>query len=143
MDPATLLGPLDALEPYIAGLLVALVLVNMGTRILAFWSHQHQAKDGPEAITRYLPHELSNVALILASFYYLSVHHHGGLILSTMVLMLFITDFFEYEARLVEAREERELERPKAAITASVITLGYALFQAAFWIVAPVWNAIV
>jgi len=143
MDPATLLGPIDALAPYIEAILVVLVVANMGTRILAFWSHQHQARDGPEAISRYLPHELSNVVLVLASFYYMTVHPHGGMVLSAIVLTAFVADFFEFEARKVEAREERPLDRPKSAIAASLLALAYAVFQAAFWIVAPYWGQVV
>jgi len=143
MQPLQLLGPLDLLAPYIEAILVVLVVVNMVTRILAFWSHQHQAKEGPEAVSRYLPHEVSNVVLVLASFYYLTVHAHGGFVLTAIVLSMFVADFFEFAARKVEAREERPLDRPKSAIAASLLALAYALFQAAFWIVAPYWGQVV
>lgn len=143
MQPVQLLGPVDLLAPYIEVILVLLVLANMGTRLLAFKTHQAQATEGPEAMARYLPHELANVVLILASFYYTTLHDHGGIVLSAMVITMVLADFFEFEARKVEVREERPLDRPKAALAASVLALGYALFQAAFWIVAPFYGQIV
>lgn len=142
-DPSTLLGPLDALAPYIEPLLVVLVVLNLLTRFQAHRVHRRQADDGPEAVGRYLIHELSNVVLVLASFYYMTVNHHAGMVLSTIVLGLVITDFFEFESRLVEAREDRPIERPKAALAASLLALSYALFQAAFFVVRPIWNGIV
>lgn len=142
-DPSTLLGPVDALAPFIEPVLVVLVVLNMLTRLAAHRSHTRQAEEGPEAVSRFLPHELSNGVLLLGAFYYTTVHHHGGVVLSTLVVGLVLTDFFEFEARRVEAREERPLDRPKAALTASMLVLGYALFQAAFFLVEPVWEGIV
>ena len=144
MQPLSLLGPVDALEPVAGYLVLALVLVNMGTRWLAFRNYRKQANDEDrEEVSRWVPHELSNLLLVLMSFYYLTLHHHAGIVLSTLVLGLFITDFFEVEARSVELRRDVPLDRPKAAILGSVIALVYALFQAGFQYVAPIWEAVV
>jgi hypothetical protein len=142
-DPSSLLGPIDVFRPYAEYLVLVLVVVNMSTRLIAHRTHKRQAQDRPDAITRVMGHELSNVVLLLASFYYLSVHHHGGLVLSTLVVTLVIADFFEFEARKVEARSGGPLERPKSALVASMLVLGYALFQTLFFIVKPIWNGIV
>jgi hypothetical protein len=81
--------------------------------------------------------------LTLVSFAYLIVAPHGGTIMSTLVLSTFIADFFEFEARNVEARNGLELDRPKGALVATAFLLLYALYQSLFFVVAPLWNAIV
>ncbi len=49
----------------------------------------------------------------------MTLHHHGGMVLSVLVLGAVITDFFEFESRKVEARRDIPLERPKGAIVAA------------------------
>jgi len=140
-----LLGPLDAaLGGVMEFVLLALVLVNMVTRGLAHASCARAYESGgAEAIERYVPHEVSNVALVLAAFYYLTLHHHSGMVASMLVVGLFITDFFEFEARKVEARREIGLGRPKSAIAASVLVLLYVAYVSLFFVVEPVWSAVV
>jgi len=140
--PATLLGPLDALGTVIEPLLVVLVVANLGTRLLADRHHRAQAAEG-ESLSRYVPHEASNVLLVLASFYYLTYDYHPGMVLSVLVVSLVIVDFFEFEARAVEARRDDRLDRPKAAIAGSMLVLGYVLYTTVFFLVRPVWSAIV
>lgn len=129
-----LFGPLDtALQGQIEIVILALVLVNMVTRFLAQRRYVDQYEDdGADAITRWIPHEATNIVLVLASFYFLTVHAHGGLVISVLVVGMVITDFFEFESRKVEARRDLPLDRPKAAIGAWVLALLYALFQVAF-----------
>lgn len=131
MEPfVNLFGPLDALQGQIEIVVLALVLVNMVTRFMAQRRYIDQYEnDGAEAISRWIPHELSNVVLVLASFYFLTVHHHGGLVTSILVVGLVITDFFEFESRKVEARRDIPLDRPKGAIGAWGLALLYVLFQ--------------
>ncbi|WP_440008775.1 DUF7313 family protein [Halomicrococcus sp. SG-WS-1] len=144
MQLLSLLGPIDVLEPVAGYLVVVLVLVNMGTRWLAFGKYREQAKDDDrEEVDRWIPHELTNVLLVLASFYYLTLHHHGGIVLSSLVIGLFIADFFEVEARGVEMRRDVPLDRPKAAIAASVLVFLYAAYNTLFFLVKPWWSAIV
>ncbi|WP_458187330.1 DUF7313 family protein [Haladaptatus sp. NG-WS-4] len=144
MQLLSLLGPLDVLEPFVEYVVLALVLVNMVTRMLAFRNYKKQSRDDDrETLDRWIPHELSNVALVLASFYLLTLHHHAGIVLSTLVLGLFLTDFFEVEARAVEMRRGVPLDRPKGAVTASVVVLLYAAYLSLFIFIKDYWNAIV
>jgi len=145
MEPLSLLGPIDVLEPYVEYVVFALVLVNMGTRWFAYHDYRQQARDDDreEALDRNWLHEISNVVLVLASFYLMTVHHHAGMVLSTLVLGLFITDFFEFEAREVELRKEKKLSTPKGAMTASFLVFLYAGYLSLFYLIEPFWNAIV
>lgn len=145
MEPfVNLFGPVDAvLAPYAAYVVLALVLVNMVTRHLAHGHHVDEARDDGEGVGRYLPHVATNVLLLLASFYYLTLHQHAGIVLTTLTVGLFVTDFFEFESRNVEARNDMPIERPKAAIAASVLTLLYAGFLAVYWVIAGPWEALI
>jgi hypothetical protein len=141
----TLFGPLDRIVgPYITYVLLLLVVSNMLTRKLANDSYRDQvAEEGAEALSRHPLHVASTWGLVLASLYYTTLHHHGGMVMSTLVLGLYLTDFFEFESRRVEAAEDLDMERPKAAIVASVVVLLYAAYQSLFFVIAPVWNAVV
>jgi hypothetical protein len=146
MQPLEFLVPLDALEvvePYITHVILVLVLANMVTRLLAHSRHAAQADDGDDGITRFLPHTATTVLLILSSFVYLILHPHGGMVTSALVLGVFVTDFFEFEARKVEARNDMPIERPKSAIVASVLLLLYAGFQSLFFLVKDYWQMVV
>lgn len=149
MQPLQFLVPLDALEavePVLKFVILGLVLVNMVTRVLAHRSHVRQAEDGDDddALSRYLPHSITTLLLVLASFLLLVFEPHAGTVLSVLVLGLFLADVFEFESRRVEARSKGlEFERPKAAIGASVLVLAYAAYQSLFFLIAGVWNAII
>lgn len=146
MEPSvTLFGPLDTVVgPYIEWVLLALAVGNLLTRSLAYRKHVAQAAEGgADAVSRYIPHEVANVALALAAFYYATLAPHGGIVMSTLVVGAFATDFFEFEARKVEARRGLDLERPKAAIAASGLVLLYAGYQTLFFVIEPFWSAIV
>jgi hypothetical protein len=146
MEPfVSLFGPIDAiLAPYIAYILLALLLVNMVGRILEFRQHQNQAESGDwKDLTRHPLRVGTNLLLVAGSFYYLTVHQHGGMVFTVMVLGVFITDLFEFESRQVEVRRGVELDRPKGAIAASILALLYISFQTLFFIIAPVWTKII
>jgi hypothetical protein len=146
MQPLSMFGPIDAvLGPIVEYVVFALVLVNMGTRWLAYQDYRQQARsdDHEEELDRNILHEASNVVLVLASFYLLTLHHHAGIVLSSLVLGLFITDFFEFEAKEVELRKEKELSSPKGALTASALVFLYAGYLSLFFVIEPVWSAIV
>jgi hypothetical protein len=136
-------GALDALEPYIAHVVLALVMVNMLTRIRAHSVHAAQVDEGADELSRYLPHSLSTVALVLISFVFLIVEPHGGMVMSVIAVGLLLTDFFEFESRHVEARNEMTFERPKGAVAASLLALLYAGYQSLFVFIEPLWNAVV
>lgn len=125
-------------------LIFVLVLVTFATRYLAHRSHVRGAEEhGEEGIERYRPHSLASIALVLLCFYYTLLYLHGGIILSTLALAMFVADFFEFESRKVEARTDKELEPPRAAIGAGVLLFLYAAYVALFFLVEPFWSAVV
>lgn len=138
MEPA-IFGPVDTvLEPVIEYVILVLVLINLGTRFRAHRSHVTQAANGgPEAVSRHLGHEASNFVLVFTSFYYLTLHHHAGFVLSTLVIGMIITDFFEFESREVEARNDMEFEQPKAALGVSALVLIYAAYYGLQFLYEP------
>jgi hypothetical protein len=136
-------GALDALEPYIAHVVLALVVANMLTRIRAHSVHQRMVDDGADELSRYLPHSLTMIALVIASFVFLVIEPHGGMVMSVLAIGLLLTDFFEFESRQVEARNDMTFERPKGAVAASVLALLYAGYQSLFVFIEPLWNAVV
>ncbi len=125
--------------PYVA---LALVLANMATRFLSHRSHVREAKK-EEAISRYTPHVVTSMALMLGSFAYMIVAPHGGMVLSVLVVGTVLADFFEFESRQVEVRNDMPIERPKSALTGSLLVLLYAGYQSVFFIIQPIWSAIV
>jgi hypothetical protein len=127
----------------IEAIVLVLVLANFVTRKVAHDRHVRQAEDGAEAVSRFVPHELTNVLLVLGSFYYMTVAHHGGMVMSVLALGLFVTDFFEFESRKVEARREIPLERPKGSIVAGLLVLSYAGYQTLFFLIEGPFSAIV
>ena len=143
VEPA-IFGPIDTLlAPVIEYLVLLVVLGNLLTRLLAHRDHAAQAEDGAETISRYTLHEVSNGLLVLVSFYFLTLKHHSGLVLAVLVVGMVLADFFEFEARLLEARQSLPIEPPKGALTASLFVAAYAAYLALFFLVEPLWNAIV
>lgn len=146
MQPLQFLVPLGVLtefEGLIKFAILVLVLLNMGSRILGYNKQKKQVDDGEEALGHYLPHMVTSLLLVLASFAFLIVDPHGGMVMSVLVLGMVLADFFEHESRNVEARNGLEFERPKAAITASLVVLLYAAFQSLFFLIQGPWNAII
>ena len=146
MQPLQFLVPVGALEA-VAGLLpyavLVLLLVNMVTRMVAHRRHQSAVEDGAESLSRVLAHEFTNVALVLASFAYLVVAPHSGTVTTVLVVGVVVSDFFEFEARNVEARNDLAFERPKAAVVASLVALLYVAYVSLFFLVKPYWSQIV
>lgn len=145
MEPfVSLFGPIDTLlAPYIEYVLLALLVLNIAFRAMEFKQHKRQVEDGAEAVSRNAGRVATNFLLVVGSFYYLTVHHHGGMVFAILFLGVFITDLFEFEARNVEARRGIPIERPKGAIAASFLALLYIAFQSLFFIVKPVWSSII
>ncbi|AQL43815.1 hypothetical protein BV210_14370 [Halorientalis sp. IM1011] len=138
MQPSvTLFGPLDTiLGPHMEYVLLALAVINIGTRAFTYRRHVKQAEDGgAEAVSRNPIHAASNVLFVLAAFYYTTLHQHSGIVASALVVGVFITDFFEFEARKVEARRGIDIERPKGAIAASLLALAYIAYLSLFFLV--------
>lgn len=147
----SLFGPIDAIlarslgpAPVIAYLLLGLLVTNMLSRGLEHRQHRAQAESGDwRDITRHPLRVATSFLLVVGSFYYLTVEPHGGMVFSVLFLGVFITDLFEFESRQVEVRNDRSLDAPKGAIAASVLALLYILYQTLFFVIAPVWNAVV
>jgi hypothetical protein len=142
MSTYEIFGPVDAiLAAEVTGeivvvelLLLGLVVANMGARALAHRRHEAQAEDGgDEAISRHPVHFGSNILLVLLAFYYMTIHHHAGIVSSVLVIGVVLTDIFEFESRKVEARREIDLEPPKAAIAGSVLALVYVGYVTFFY----------
>lgn len=137
----TIDGALAAAIPFVV---FVLALINVVTRVLAHRSHVSQADEhGADGIERYPPHTATTLALVLATFYYILVDLHVGIPLAAFALTAFIADFFEYEARLVEARTDQPLEAPKAAIGASLFVAVYAGFIAVVTLVGSFWSPVI
>lgn len=140
----SIFGAIDAtVAPWITELVLVLAVLNAGTRWRAHRRHRRRAADGAETLHRDWLHECSNVLLLLGAVYYLTLHPHGGMVMSVLVATLIVTDLFEFESRLVEVRGEFDLEPPRAAVAASVLVIGYAAYVSLFFLVKPVWTAIV
>jgi hypothetical protein len=144
-DPSvTLFGPVDALlGPYIEHAVLAMVVLNFISRRVAHSAHERQAEEGADALSRHPFHSFTSWGLVLLSFYLLTLHHHAGIVLSALVLSTFIADFFEFEARKVEAREGMDLEAPKGAIVAATVTLMYSGYLSVFFLLKPIWSSVV
>jgi hypothetical protein len=144
-DPSvTLFGPLDTLlGPHIEFAVLAMVVLNFVSRRVAHAAHERQAEDGADELSWHPFHAFTSWGLVLLSFYYLTLHHHSGMVLSVLVLGTFLADFFELEARNVEVREGLGLEAPKGAIAAATITLLYTLYISVFFLVKPYWTQVV
>ena len=152
MVDVNIFGPVDSLLAaelgvgdvmLIEALFLVLVVGNLVTRKLAHDRHRSQAADGADAVTRFLPHEVLNVVVVLGAFYYMTVDHHPGMVLSVLALGLFVADFFEFEARRVEARRDLPLDQPKGSIAAGLLVLAYAGYQALFFLVEGPVDAII
>jgi len=149
----SLLGPIDFLAAeVVAGViliefvLLGLIIANLAARIVAHRDLVATAqKEGVEAedLSRNRLLEASTIALVLGSFYYITVQVHGGVIFGTLVLGLFLTDFFEFESRLVEIRTETPIEWPKGSLVASAFAFAYIAYQSLFFIIEPLWSAVV
>ncbi|MFB6093184.1 MAG: hypothetical protein ABEK02_09260 [Haloquadratum sp.] len=149
MQPLQFLVPIDALEG-VSSLLPLVVflfaLANLVTRHVQHDRHQRQAETGDEdeKLSRWPPHTATNVGLVFSSFLYMIVEPHGGMVMSVLALGVFFSDFFEYESRRVEARSKsKDITAPKAAIGASVFALLYAGYESLFFLIKPIWSAII
>lgn len=135
-------GSLEALAGVVPYVVLVLVLANLLTRQLAHRSHKRAAANGEE-VTHYTPHVGVSLLLVLASFLFLVAEPHGGMVMTVLVVGMVLSDFFEFEARLVEARNDMPIEAPKSAIVASFVVLLYALFQSLFWVIKGPWSSVV
>lgn len=140
-----LFGPVDTfLAPVLIYVLLALVVVNIASRALEYRQITDQADEGEEDedVSRNGLRVATNFLLVAVSFYFMTVDRHTGMIFSLFAVGIFLADFFEFEARRVEARQGWDVERPWGSIGASMLALAYVVYQilAEF---LPFWNAII
>lgn len=147
----TLLGPIDVLGQEVAGgvtliefLLLGLVVVNLVVRFVAHRGFAAAAREGgADAISRSLLLDATDLLIVLGAFYYTTIAVHAGVVFSVLAIGLLLTDFFEFEARLVEARTEAPLERPKSALFASALVFAYIAFQSLMFLADPLVSEII
>jgi hypothetical protein len=144
MATVTLFGPLDAIPLRVVEYLVLLLaLVNLGTRAIAHRQYVRQAAEGPDAMARSRLHTASNVLLVVGSMYYMTRAPHGGMVLSVLVVTAVVADLFEFESRLVEARRDIPIERRGREGGAGPLVVSYAAYDSVFYLVKPLWEAVV
>jgi hypothetical protein len=140
------IGALDPLAPILPLAILVLLVVNLVTRYIQHQNHRVQATlaDDDVAMRRFAPHSFTTVGTVVLSLLYLITTPHGGMIMTALVLAVLFTDLFEYEARLVEARSKSlEISAPTSALGATVVAILYAGYQALFFLLEPLWSAIV
>lgn len=142
---ASLFGPIDTIiGPQIEYVLLVLALANVVARAVGHRTVVRQAETGgATAIKRHPALIGTNLLLVLSVFYYTTLHYHAGVVFSTLILGMVLTDFFEFEARKVEARQELPIERPKGAIAASLLVVLYGAYLSLFFLIRPYWTQIV
>lgn len=148
MQPLQYLVPIGVLTEWaewIPYVVLGLVLVNVVTRFVAHRKHRKQAADSDDGddVSHSAIHTVSTLALILASFAFLLVEPHGGMVLSILVLGMFVADFFEVESRRVEARNDLSFQWPKSAMFLWVLVFFYAVYQSLFFLIGPYWNQVI
>lgn len=133
-----------ALAAAIPFIVFALAIANIGTRYLAYRTYAEQADEhGADGIERHNGHMAMNLLLVVATFYYILVELHPGVVLAIFALTMVIADVFEFESRLVEARADRSLEPPKAAIGASLFVLMYASYIVLVAVFGAFWSPVI
>ena len=140
------IGALDPLAPIFPLAILVLLVVNLVTRYIQHQNHRVQATlaDDDAAMRRFAPHSFTTVGTVVLSLLYLITTPHGGMIMTALVLAVLFTDLFEYEARLVEARSKSlEISTPTSALGATTVAILYAAYQALFFLLEPLWSAIV
>lgn len=144
MPATSMFGPLDAvLYDSVEFVLLGLVLVNGVTRLVGHRRHVGQYReDGEDGLDRFTPHLVANVLLLLVAFYYVTVSYVAGVLVSLLVIGVIVADVFEFEARLVEARKEESLEKPKGALAAWSVATFYVAYRSLFFVVEPIWHSI-
>lgn len=133
MTPLQFLVPLEwvnEIGEFVPIVILLIVVANMLTRYLSHKRHVRWAEesDDDEKLRRYRPHVATNFLLVFATFLFMLYRPVSGLIFAFPVVALFISDFFEFEARRVEARNGMPIELPKSALATSAVVLVYALY---------------
>lgn len=145
MHPLQFLVPLGWIEtvgPLLPIAILTLAVGNIITRLLSHRQHKQQVEDGNESLDRYTPHVFTTTGLVILGLLFTVYRPTSGMILMLPVIGLFITDFFEFESREVEARNDMTFERPKAGIAVSLLLLVYAAYYGLPFLYEPVLDAL-
>jgi len=133
------LGWVETIGPILPLAILTLTIANMATRLLSHRTHKQQAEAGEkdEALSRYFPHTFTTLGVVLLGLLFIVYRPISGMIMMISLFGLLVTDFFEFEARLVEARNDMPLERPKAGFAVSVLALIYASYYGLQFLYGP------
>jgi hypothetical protein len=136
------LGWIETVGPLLPIAILTLAVGNIITRLLSHRKHKQQVEDGEEGLDRYPPHVFTTTGLVILGLLFTIHRPTSGMILMLPLIGLFITDFFEFESREVEARNDLEFERPKAGIAVSLLVLVYAAYYGLPFLYQPVLDAL-
>ena len=136
------LGWIETVGPLLPIAILTLAVGNIITRLLSHRKHKQQVEDGEEGLDRYPPHVFTTTGLVILGLLFTVHRPTSGMILMLPLIGLFITDFFEFESREVEARNDLEFERPKAGIAISMLVLVYAAYYGLPFLYQPVLDAL-
>jgi hypothetical protein len=138
------LGWIETIGPMLPIAILTLAVGNIITRLLSHRTHKQQLEAGDDdaALSRYPPHVFTTNGLVILGLVFTLYRPTSGMILMIPVIGVFITDFFEYESREVEARNDLEFERPKAGIAVSLLVLVYAAYYGLPFLYEPVLDAL-
>jgi hypothetical protein len=131
------LGWIEAVGPVLPIAILVLAVANVVTRLLSHRHHEQLAAEGNDELERYGPHVFTNTGLVILGLLFTLYRPISGMIFMIPVIGLFVTDFFEYESREVEVRNDMELERPKAGIAISVLVIIYAAYYGLQFLYQP------
>ena len=131
------LGWIESVGPIVPIAILVLAVANMGTRLLSHRNHRQQVEAGAEELDRYTPHVFTTTGLVVLGMLFTLYRPTSGMILMIPVIGLFITDFFEFESREVEARNDMEFEQPKAAIGVSALVVVFAGYYGLRFLYGP------
>ena len=136
------LGWIETVGPLLPIAILTLAVGNIITRLLSHRKHKQQVEAGEEGLDRYTPHVFTTTGLVILGLLFTIHRPTSGMILMLPLIGLFITDFFEFESREVEARNDLEFERPKAGIAVSLLVLVYAAYYGLPFLYQPVLDAL-
>ncbi|MFC7042037.1 DUF7313 family protein [Halonotius sp. GCM10025705] len=137
------LGWIETVGPMLPIAILTLAVGNIVTRLMSHRTQKQQVEQtGDDGLSRYPPHVFTTTGLVILGLLFTVYRPTSGMILMLPVIGVFITDFFEYESRAVEARNDMTFERPKAGFAISLLVLVYAAYYALPFLYQPVLDAL-
>jgi len=136
------LGWIETIGPMLPIAILTLAVGNIITRLLSHRTHRQQVEKADDGLSRYPPHVFTTTGLVILGLLFTVYRPTSGMILMLPVIGVFITDFFEFESRAVEARNDMTFERPKAGIAISLLVLVYAAYYSLPFLYEPLLDAL-